>query len=93
MGNGTLLLLNNWVCFSAGCSGPNRAASLSEDTFLLSEESSDDSSLKLNSSIKILLTFKTAFLSLTCHGYGVYTSQDILDFGSQYFKIKVLILQ
>ena len=44
MSNGTLSLLNNWICFCAGCSGPNRAASLSEDTSLLSEESSDDSS-------------------------------------------------
>ena len=92
MSNGTLSLLNDWVCFCAGCSGPNRAASLSEDTSLLSEESSDDSSLKLYSSIKIFVTFKTAFRSLTGHGDGVYTSQDILDFGSQYFKIRVLIL-
>ena len=47
MSNGTLSLLNDSVCFCAGCSSPNRAASLSDDTSLLSEESSDDSSLKL----------------------------------------------
>ena len=37
------------------------------------------------------VTFETAFGSLTGLGVEAYTSQDISDCGSQYFKIRVLL--